>query len=291
MFLKDGNLYYVGGVVRDEYLKTPNFDIDYCYEGNAIEFAQKNELNIVKANQAFGTVRIINGDKEIDIASTRIESYPRKGHLPVIDKIGCCLKDDMSRRDFTINAMAKRTTDEEIIDYYKGIDDIKNKTLRVLHKNSFVDDPTRIIRGLKFSIRFGFELSEETKELQNEYLSNINYDISYHRLRKELLEAFSLNKAEVFDKFVENRMYKLLGENVKAPKISSERIYNILRDIKSEHIWLLYLAPFLPDNTLIPLTRAEKRILKNAEKLKHSPISNNTPQESILLRDIIDTAD
>ena len=77
MFLKDGNLYYVGGVVRDEYLKTPNFDIDYCYEGNAIEFAQKNELNIVKANQAFGTVRIINGDKEIDIASTRIESYPR----------------------------------------------------------------------------------------------------------------------------------------------------------------------------------------------------------------------
>lgn len=291
MFLKDGNLYYVGGVVRDDYLKTPNFDIDYCYEGNAIEFAQKNKLNIVKVNQAFGTVRIINGEKEIDIASTRTESYPRKGHLPVIDKIGCSLKDDMSRRDFTINAMAKRTTDEEIIDYYKGIEDIKNKTLRVLHKNSFVDDPTRIIRGLKFSVRFGFELSEETKELQNEYLSNINYDISYHRLRKELVEAFSLNKAEVFDKFVEDKMYKLLGENVNEPQISGERIYKILRNIKSEHIWLLYLALFLQDNTLIPLTRAEKRILKNAEKLKHSPISNNTPQESILLRNIIDTAD
>ena len=99
MELKDKNLYYVGGVVRDEILNTPSFDIDYCYEGNAIEFAQN--LNVIKTNPDFGTVRVLCEGKEIDIASTREESYPYAGHLPVVPTIGCPLRDDLKRRDFT----------------------------------------------------------------------------------------------------------------------------------------------------------------------------------------------
>ena len=82
--------------------------------------------------------------REVDFASTRSESYPKKGHLPVVSNIGCALKDDLKRRDFTINAMAKRTTDGEVIDIFSGKEDIKAKKIRVLHNESFIDDPTRI---------------------------------------------------------------------------------------------------------------------------------------------------
>ena len=116
MKLKDKNLYYVGGIVRDEILGIKNFDTDYCYEGNAIEFAQNLGLNIVKENPNFGTVRVLLNDEEIDIASTRTEIYPKVGHLPKVKNIGCSLYEDLKRRDFTINAMAKRTTDGEIVD-------------------------------------------------------------------------------------------------------------------------------------------------------------------------------
>lgn len=92
MSLKDENLYFIGGVVRDEMLGIPSLDTDYCYEGDAIEFAKQKGLNILRENPAFGTVRVLFEDKEIDIASTREEFYPQKGHLPVVSNIGCALK-------------------------------------------------------------------------------------------------------------------------------------------------------------------------------------------------------
>ncbi len=291
--LKDDNLYYIGGIVRDEFLNVPSIDTDYCYEGNAIEYAQKKGLNIIKINPDFGTVRILSESGEIDIASTRTETYPRKGHLPKVENIGCSLKEDLKRRDFTINAMAKRTTDGEIIDYFNGAENIKNKTLRILHKDSFIDDPTRIIRGLKFSVRFGFELSNDTKLLQDEYLDNINYDMSYHRIRKELIETFNLNSAEAYDKFKEQKIYKLLGSNVKAPDLCGIDIQNAVNSISTDYVWLFYIIPFVYSgfdiNKIYP-QKAEKRILEWVERLKQQDPVNNTPQESIVLRRLLDNA-
>ena len=272
-------------------LKFAGFDTDFCYEGNAIKFAQEKGLNIIKINSDFGTVRVLSDDGEIDIASTRTETYPRKGHLPKVKNIGCLLKEDLIRRDFTVNAMAKRTTDNEFIDYFGGLEDIKNKKLRILHKNSFIDDPTRIIRGLKFSVRFGFELSDETRKLQDEYLNNINYDMSYHRIRKELIETFNLNNPDAFDKFVEQGIYKLLGEGVNAPKIKGADIQNSLKDISTEYVWLFYIAPFIQTGfnieTIYP-HKAEKRILEWAERLKTQKPANNTPAESVVIRRLFD---
>ena len=285
--LRDKNLYYVGGIVRDKILGIESFDTDFCFEGNAIEFAQKHNLNIIKTNPDFGTVRVEYNGKNIDIASTRTETYPKKGHLPKVENIGCALKDDLVRRDFTINAMAKRTTNGKIVDYFNGIKDIENKVLRVLHKDSFIDDPTRIIRGLKFSVRFNFELEEETKKLQEEYLNNINYDMSYHRIKKELVETFSLNIPEAFDKFVEQRIYKLLGENIKKPNLKGIDIFNAIKNVETEHVWFMYIAPFLKEDTPLPLTRAEKRILSQAERLKTQLPNNNTPQESVILFELL----
>ena len=155
--LQDKNLFYVGGVVRDELLGAESFDVDLTYVGDAIEYAKSiPEAQIVQMNEPFGTVRIKLGSEEIYIASTRSETYPQKGHLPVIKEIGCPLKEDILRRDFTINAMAKSTLTGEIVDYSGGLADIKDKVLRVLYDESFIDDPTRIVRALKFAVRFGF---------------------------------------------------------------------------------------------------------------------------------------
>lgn len=302
-------LFYIGGVVRDELLGRKSIDIDITYVGNAIEYCSKFG-EVVQENPDFGTVRVaINplpnfshshsdnceilpshrkrGQKvTVDFASTRSESYPRKGHLPVVEKIGCSLKEDVMRRDFTVNALAKSVMTGEIVDYVGGLEDLKNKKLRVLHDESFIDDPTRIIRGLKFATRFGFEFEEHTKKLQDEYLANINYDMSYKRVKKELIETFSLNSQSAFKAFVDQKIYKLITLNdVKMPKVNIEGLVNDYytphlsyghplpvgaREEKKQPncpvaIWLIYVG-ILCDLSRLPLTKIEQKILEDVPK-------------------------
>lgn len=297
-------LFYIGGVVRDELLDKQSIDIDITYVGNAIEYCSKFG-EVIQINPDFGTVRVKipssphreiadfvpstgsghNVSEElnnviVDFASTRSETYPKKGHLPVVEKIGCSLKEDVLRRDFTINALAKSITTGEIVDYVGGLKDLKNKKLRVLHDNSFIDDPTRIIRGLKFAMRFNFELEEHTKKLQDEYLKNINYDMSYKRIKKELIETFNAplsnitkeyKKQRTFERFINDKIYKLVTPNdVEIPSINIEElIEKYCLDIdchvanaphNDEHIWLIYVG-VLKDLSRLPLTKIEQKIL------------------------------
>lgn len=297
-------LFYIGGVVRDELLDKQSIDIDITYVGNAIEYCSKFG-EVIQINPDFGTVRVKipssphreiadfvpstgsghNVSEElnnviVDFASTRSETYPKKGHLPVVEKIGCSLKEDVLRRDFTINALAKSITTGEIVDYVGGLKDLKNKKLRVLHDNSFIDDPTRIIRGLKFAMRFNFELEEHTKKLQDEYLKNINYDMSYKRIKKELIETFNAplsnitkeyKKQRTFERFINEKIYKLVTPNdVEIPLINIEElIEKYYLDIdchvanaprNDEHIWLVYVG-VLKDLSRLPLTKIEQKIL------------------------------
>lgn len=274
--LKDKNLYYIGGVVRDEILGHKSFDIDITYVGDAIEFAKTiPDAQILQINEPFGTVRIKMNGEEIDIASTRCETYPQKGHLPVVGDIGCSLKEDVLRRDFTINALTKSTLTGEIIDYTKGLEDIKTKTLRILHDNSFIDDPTRIVRALKFSVRFGFELEPHTKKLQDEYLSNINYDMSYKRLKKELVETFNLNSWTAFERFIEQGIYKLIAPcEFTLPTVNLEELINLYNPI---YPWIIYVG-LLPDISNLPLTKSEKKIVDDYKK-----ILNQVQNDKILL--------
>ncbi len=264
--LHDKNLFYIGGVVRDELLGLDSFDIDITYVGNAIEYAQTiPNAQIIQINEPFGTVKIKLDNQEIDIASTRDEVYPQKGHLPVVNNIGCSLKEDILRRDFTINALAKSTLTGEIIDYTNGLEDIKQKKLKVLHDKSFIDDPTRILRGLKFSIRFNFELDEHTKQLQEKYLNNINYDMSFKRLKKELIETFNLNSWSAFEKFIQQKIYKLIApQEFTIPNYNFEKLIN---NIKPNNIWIIYIG-LLPNIENLPLTKIEKKIVDDFKNLK-----------------------
>lgn len=278
-------LFYIGGVVRDELLGRESLDVDITYVGNAIEYCSKFG-EVVQVNPDFGTVKVAMpshpslcnthspigtmDEVTVDFASTRSESYPQKGHLPVVEKIGCSLKEDVMRRDFTINALAKSVTTGEIVDYVGGLEDLKNKKLRVLHDESFIDDPTRIIRGLKFATRFGFELEEHTKKLQDEYLANINYDMSYKRVKKELIETFSLNSQSAFQKFIDQKIYKLVTPNdVEIPKVDIENLVTTyLADQPSScpaAIWLVYVG-ILGDLSRLPLTKIEQKILDDVPK-------------------------
>lgn len=295
MSIVDKNLYYIGGVVRDKILGQPSFDIDITYIGNAIEFAKNiPDAEIVQINEPFGTVRIKYNNEEIDIASTRNETYPEKGHLPVVENIGCSLKEDVLRRDFTINAMAQSTLTGEIIDYTHGLDDIKTKTLRVLHDNSFIDDPTRIVRALKFAVRFNFELDDHTKKLQENYLNNINYDMSYKRLKKELIETFNLNSQKAFERFVEQKIYKLIApQEFELPKIDIEKLIN---KYLPECIWIIYIG-LLPEISSLPLTKLERKIVDDFNALKTKSFNTdfeiyknfeNLNLESILMFSTID---
>ena len=258
----DKSLYYIGGVVRDKLLGKESFDIDITYVGNAIEYCSKFG-EVIQENPDFGTVRVLVNGREVDFASTRSERYDKKGHLPTVTKIGCSLKEDVLRRDFTINALAMNTETGEIVDYVDGQKDLQNKVLRVLYDESFTDDPTRIIRGIKFRVRFGFDLEPHTKKLQEEYLSDINYDMSYKRVKKELTETFNLNSQKAFEIFVNEGIYKLVSSvEFILPKINIENLVdNYCKN--SDNIWLIYIG-LLPDLSRLEFTKQERKIIDDA---------------------------
>ena len=133
-------------------------------------------------------------------------------------------------------------------------------------------------------MRFGFELSEETFRLQNEYLSNVNCDMCYHRIKKELVETFNLNNQKAFNKFIEQEIYKLLGKNQVIPKIDG----SIQENVKNNNIqqpWIVYMGFFNLSN--LALTRREKRIVEWYNRLQNGDkITNNTPIESIIMSNL-----
>lgn len=257
-------------MVRDELLGRESFDVDIVYEGNAIEHcACLGE--VVRVNPDFGTVRVKIGGDEVDFASTRSETYPRPGHLPVVEEIGCPLKDDVLRRDFTVNSLAKSVKTGEIVDFTGGLADIKAKVLRVLHDKSFIDDPTRIIRALKFSVRFGFALEENTRRLQEDYLANINYDTCYKRIKKEVMETLNLNSQEAFERFYDEGIYKLVSpETVVRPKVNAVEIVNAV-GVKTP--WIVYAGGL--DLSRFELTKVEQRILNDFALLRDQTFEND----------------
>lgn len=157
-------VYLVGGAVRDLLLGRDRADIDLVVEGDAAGLAEKLGVEAV-SHERFGTAKVTLDGHEVDIAGARSESYPYPGALPVVTP-GVELAADLRRRDFTINAMAVPLQGEpRLIDPHGGQADLAKGQLRVLHDDSFVDDPTRAIRAARYAARFGLALEAHTGEL------------------------------------------------------------------------------------------------------------------------------
>ncbi len=187
------NVFLVGGFVRDILLGIENFDIDIVVESEGPKFAKIlsgyfDARYIIHDKFATGVIMIPNGIK-IDISTARLEYYETPGALPTIELAS--IKQDLSRRDFTINAMAISLNENgfgELIDFFCGQQDLKNKKIRVLHNLSFVEDPTRIFRAIRFEQRFGFKIDRHTENLIKHAVKSEFFDyVAFERIREELI--------------------------------------------------------------------------------------------------------
>ena len=227
-------LYLVGGVVRDLLLNRRNWDVDLTVEGDGISFARQ-VTNRYGAGLAlferFSTARLVFPDGlKVDIASTRRESYADPAALP--DVMTASLEEDLFRRDFTINAMAIQLNLAHwgaLRDPFGGREDLKDKTLRVLHDRSFVDDPTRIFRAIRFAERFGFRIEPDTgRLLASASRANLVARLSGPRLANEI---FALMKEEHPDAAIRHlrrlRLLRFLHPRL-SPGTQTERLLAVL---------------------------------------------------------------
>lgn len=187
-------VYLVGGLVRDLLLERPNRDLDLVVRGDGIAFARQLAAELdgrCSPHEPFLTAVVVDPeDFHIDVATARSEFYREPAALPQVRS--STLRQDLYRRDFTINTLAIRIGPEGppvLIDHFGGGQDLEHRTLRVLHSLSFVDDPTRVLRAVRLELRLGFEMSPETLHLVQVALTEGVFDrLSGARLREELAQ-------------------------------------------------------------------------------------------------------
>ncbi|MCL4439518.1 MAG: CBS domain-containing protein [Firmicutes bacterium] len=192
-------VYAVGGLVRDVLLKVENLDVDLVVEGNGIEMANELAKEIggrVRPHEKFGTAEIIFPDGYwVDVVTARVEYYEYPAALPQVEQSS--LKHDLYRRDFTINAMAVALNPErfgELVDYFNGREDLQIGAIRVLHNLSFIEDPTRILRAIRFEQRYDMAVEPQTLRLIKEavrekVISRLTTERMWGELKSILEEA------------------------------------------------------------------------------------------------------
>jgi tRNA nucleotidyltransferase (CCA-adding enzyme) len=178
-------VYLVGGAVRDLLLGRGRADIDLVVEGDPAALAGALGAEVVESHSRFGTLKVLFGEEELDLAAARRERYPRPGALPEVE-LGAPIRVDLARRDFTVNAMAVPLGETRLlIDPYDGQADLEAGVLRAIHSDSFVDDPTRAIRAARYAARFGLAIEPETRDwLLATDLGTITPDRRWSELRK-----------------------------------------------------------------------------------------------------------
>jgi len=243
----DVNAYLVGGLVRDVILKRKNLDVDIVIEGNGIQFAKSFAEHAgakLRSYPRFGTAVVIMPDGfKLDIATARIEHYESPAAPPEV--MLSTLKRDLFRRDFTINTLAVHLNKAQygsLVDYFGGMRDIKERSIRVLHNLSFVEDPTRILRAIRFEQRFGFKIGKLTESLiQNAIdihcFENLSGQRFFSELRLLLTEEDPIRIIE--------RMNGLQLLRYISPELTlTEELRELLTRIKDILVWfnLLYLG-------------------------------------------------
>ena len=190
-------IYLVGGPIRDALLGTPSQDLDFVVEGDAPSVARQLSEELggqVVAHPRFGTATVTLGDCRVDLATARKETYSHPGALP--DVSPGTVFDDLARRDFSINSLALPLAERQprVLDPHGGINDLNVGLIRILHPGSFVDDPTRIWRAIRYEQRFSFLIEEGTlarlrESIAGGHLAALSGDRLRHELERILQEA------------------------------------------------------------------------------------------------------
>lgn len=257
------NAYVVGGSIRDILLNKPINDIDICTDENPINIIGilKDYIDKYTYYEKFQTSTIVFKNKvTIDLIRCRKEIYEYDGALPIVFPSN--IKDDLFRRDFTINALAYDLRNNNIIDLFSSMEDLKNKTIRKIHKNSYNEDPTRIFRAVKYSKRYKFIIYDQEEIKQSIKGNSLNL-ISNDRLVKEI---YSICEEENWKLMID----ELINFNI----LHRQNVFNmrdnpLIEDFKDKDMRMLYL--FLSDNECIKDVFINNSIIpkkiKNAFKL------------------------
>ena len=316
-------VYIVGGFVRDLLLDRPSLDFDIVVEGDAITLAQslfEKYGGRVTTHHRFGTAKwylgtslsikddvLIRTDEPdrgsradlppfLDLISARTEFYTYPTALPTVE-IGS-IKLDLHRRDFTINTLALRLDGYhygDLHDYWGGLNDLRQRLVRVLHSLSFVDDPTRMLRAVRFEQRFGLKIEERTLQLLHEalsLLSRVSGDRIHHELDHILDEVnvvemlsrlenlgllYAIHPDLVWDEWLSQRFSALpldapgsewgLGEGDKHSRISWRNQRRLLAYI----LWLVRLPPHHIQAVAlrIKISRAQIEVILASSRLYH----------------------
>jgi tRNA nucleotidyltransferase (CCA-adding enzyme) len=241
------NIYLVGGLVRDVLLKRENLDVDVVVEGDGIGFAHAFAENLevrVRSHRKFGTAVLIFPDGfKVDVATARMEYYESPAAPPIVETSS--LKMDLFRRDFTINTLAVKLNEHDygtLVDHFGGQKDIKQKVIRVLHNLSFVEDPTRVLRAIRFEQRFGFKIGKLTLALiKNAVNINCFKGLSGRRLFLELkLLLMEQEPLRSIERMNELQILQFISPDIKYTK----KLRDLLGEIKGVLSWfdLLYLG-------------------------------------------------
>jgi len=266
-------IYIVGGFVRDLLLERPSLDFDIVVEGDAIALARAFAERLggrVTAHSRFGTAKWLpNGSHAgewtagLDFISARTEFYTHPTALPTIERSS--IKLDLHRRDFTINTLAIRLDGRhfgELHDYWGGANDLERGLVRVLHSLSFVDDPTRMLRAVRFEQRFGFQIEARTLDLLQEALPLIDR-VSGERIRHELDRSFgeenaiqvlvrlkdlkllqAIDQALIWDNWLETRFDLLLDPQFEPDWDISRNWRGVpVQRVLAYILWLIRLSP------------------------------------------------
>ena len=286
--------YVVGGVVRDILLKKKNCDLDVSIEGNAIALAKtlakrtKAQLTVHKQFKT-ASLQWLDGTC-VDLATVRKERYSRSGALPIV-QIGT-LRNDLFRRDFTINAMALMINANgfgQLVDEFGGLKDLRSKKIRVLHDNSFIDDPTRILRAIRFEQRLNFQIERKTLSqiklvLSKNIVKNVKPPRYFAEFRKILCEANPVKPLKRLDRLkgfhfldtkLQIRFQELNSTHDCIQKLRKKSIYK-----EYDSWWLIYF--------MVLLSKLTNRVVENIlEKFHFSKIEQKSIQQSREASDII----
>ncbi|MBC7474790.1 MAG: CBS domain-containing protein [Candidatus Sericytochromatia bacterium] len=288
----DYKAYLVGGGVRDLIIENKtDVDLDIVIEGSAINFAKELSKIYhaeVTIHEKYGTAKLHLANETVDLATSRTEFYEYPAANPDVDF--STIKQDLYRRDFTINALAIHLNSDtfgEILDFFNGYKDISNKRIRVLHNLSFIEDPNRIFRAVRLERKLGFTIGRMTSDLIIKAMETGKFDYFINdRIKTEIKKIFT-NKYDAVENI--KRLSELKALNCFYPKIEFKYIENKLKKLsryinlfykisdKKIEEWVLFMAIILieiPEDEnfekmliQIRFTREEKRIVQMSRDL------------------------
>ena len=231
-------VYLVGGPVRDVLLGSSVKDLDFVVEGDGPQVARQLSVELggeVVAHDRFGTSTLLKGHSRVDVVTARREVYAHPGALPQV--LPGAISDDLARRDFSINALALplATPHPELLDPHGGVEDIKRGLVRVLHPRSFVDDPTRIFRAVRYEQRFAFSIEDSTQThlrnaIEQGYITCLTSDRLRHELERILEEdrpELALNRALELGALA--AINQSLGDSMAATRLKAIAAFNSAR--------------------------------------------------------------